>query len=129
MKLRVVKYVVYRYSEQSDRKEVKGMATSLGEKIRELRKRKGYTLDQLAEHAKSSKSYIWELENKDPPRPSGEKLALIATALDVTPDYLLGVETEVGTAEDKAFFRKYQKMDDTQKSQIRDMLEVINKKR
>ena len=105
------------------------MATSLGEKIRELRKKKGYTLDQLAERSESSKSYVWELENKDPPRPSGEKLALIAEALDVTPDYLLGLDTEVESAEDKAFFRKYQKMDAPQKTQIREMLEVINKKR
>ena len=70
----------------------------------ELRKKKGYTLDQLAERSESSKSYIWELENKDPPRPSGEKLALIAAALDVTTDYLLGKDSEaLGSAEDKAF--------------------------
>jgi hypothetical protein len=35
---------------------------------------------------------------------------VIAKALDVTPDYLLGVEIELEAAEDKAFFRKYQKM-------------------
>ena len=105
------------------------MPTTLGDRIRDLRKRKGYTLDQLAEESKSSKSYIWELKNKDPPRPSGEKLALIAAALDVTPDFLLGVETEPETAEDKAFFRKYQKMEPEQKQQIRQMLDIINKTR
>jgi transcriptional regulator with XRE-family HTH domain len=105
------------------------MTTSLGDRIRDLRKKKGYTLDELAAHSDSSKSYIWELENKNPPRPSGEKLALIAAALDVTPDYLLGVDTHVESAEDKAFFRKYQKMEPGQKTQIREMLEVINKKR
>jgi transcriptional regulator with XRE-family HTH domain len=105
------------------------MTTTLGERIREQRKKKGFTLDELALRSESSKSYIWELENKDPPRPSGEKLALIARALDVTPDYLLGVETEIETAEDKAFFRKYQKMNSAQKSQIRDMLEIINRKK
>jgi transcriptional regulator with XRE-family HTH domain len=52
------------------------MATTLGDKIREQRKKKGYTLEELAARSESSKSYIWELENKDPPRPSGEKLAL-----------------------------------------------------
>lgn len=103
--------------------------TTLGEKIRDLRKKKGFTLDQLAELSKSSKSYIWELENKDPPRPSGEKLALIAEALDVTADYLLGVDAEPSTAEDKAFFRKYQKMDAPQKQQIREMLDIINRTR
>jgi transcriptional regulator with XRE-family HTH domain len=105
------------------------MPTTLGERIRELRKKKSFTLDQLAEASKSSKSYIWELENKDPPRPSGEKLALIAEALGVTPDFLLGVETEPETAKDKAFFRKYQKMEPEQKQQIRQMLDIINKTR
>lgn len=125
----VVKYQIYRYSEH-DRQEVFRMATTLGDRIRDLRKKKGFTLDELAAKAESSKSYVWELENKDPPRPSGEKLALIAAALDVTTDYLLGTDSEqLGTAEDKAFFRKYQKMDATQKRQVREMLEVINKKR
>ena len=105
------------------------MATKLGDRIRDLRKKKGYTLEKLAELSDSSKSYIWEMENKDPPRPSGEKLTLIAEALDVTPDFLLGVETEVETAEDKAFFRKYQKMDPKTKAQIRDMLDIINRKK
>ena len=105
------------------------MTISLGDRIRDLRKKKGFTLDELAAHSDSSKSYIWELENKNPPRPSGEKLALIAAALDVTPDYLLGVDAHVESAEDKAFFRKYQKMEPGQKTQIREMLEVINKKR
>ena len=52
--------------------------TTLGEKIRKLRKDKGYTLEKLAELTELSKSYIWELENKNPPRPSAEKLAYIA---------------------------------------------------
>lgn len=105
------------------------MPSKLGDRIRDLRKKNGFTLDQLAEASKSSKSYIWELENKDPPRPSGEKLALIAEALGVTADFLMGVETVPETAEDKAFFRKYQKMEPEQKQQIRQMLEIINKTR
>ena len=40
------------------------MTSTFGEKIRALRKEKKLTLDQLAEKAQSSKSYIWELENK-----------------------------------------------------------------
>ena len=51
------------------------MTTPLGDKIRTLRKAKGYTLEKLAELAESSKSYIWELENKEPPRPSADKIA------------------------------------------------------
>jgi DNA-binding XRE family transcriptional regulator len=39
----------------------------LGDKIRALRKEKKLSLEQLAELTDSSKSYIWELENKDDP--------------------------------------------------------------
>ena len=35
------------------------MTSTFGEKIRDLRKEKKLTLDQLAEKAQSSKSYIW----------------------------------------------------------------------
>jgi transcriptional regulator with XRE-family HTH domain len=99
--------------------------TPLGEKIRTLRKKKGYTLDKLAELAESSKSYIWELENKDPPRPSADKVAKIAVALDVTPDYLITDSVPVEDATDTAFFRKYQNMDPATKDKIRRMLDLI----
>ncbi|MEI9986118.1 MAG: helix-turn-helix transcriptional regulator [Aliidongia sp.] len=65
------------------------MSTPLGDKIRELRRAKGYTLEKLADLAESSKSYIWELENKNPPRPSADKVAKIAAVLGVTADYLI----------------------------------------
>jgi len=83
------------------------VTTPLGVKIRGLRKEKGYTLDKLAELADSSKSYIWELENKNPPRPSADKIAKIAAALDVTADYLMDPTESLDVPEDatdKAFF-------------------------
>lgn len=103
------------------------MTTPLGDKIRTLRKSKGYTLDRLAELAESSKSYIWELENKNPPRPSGDKIAKIAAALDVTADYLLDLtaSVQVEDAKDAAFFRKYQNMDPGVKDKIRRMLDLM----
>ena len=70
------------------------MPQTFGEKIRALRKENGLTLDQLADKTESSKSYIWELENKNPPRPSAEKLSAIAGALGVTVDYLIGSDTQ-----------------------------------
>ncbi len=106
------------------------MAESFGQRIRALRKERGLTLDQLAELSGSSKSYIWELENKDPPRPSAEKITKIAEALDTTGDYLFGTkegETKE-TAEDWAFFRKYQSLDPNTKDTIKQMMDVIRKK-
>jgi transcriptional regulator with XRE-family HTH domain len=100
--------------------------TALGEKLRELRKKKGYTLEKLAELTDSSKSYIWELENKNPPRPSGEKIAKIAGVLGVTAEYLLDPTETVAVADatDDAFFRKYRRMDPTTKDKIRRMVDL-----
>jgi len=100
------------------------MATTIGSKIYELRKKKGYTLDQLAELADSSKSYIWELENKNPPRPSAEKLAKIAKALGVTMDYFLGDEVSQEDAVDQMFYRKYRQMHPDVKKKIRKLIDL-----
>ncbi len=105
------------------------MAQSFGEKIRALRKEKGLTLDQLAERTESSKSYIWELENKNPPRPSAEKIAKIAAELGVTSDYLMDEKDQKKeTAQDLAFYRKYKAVDPETKEKVRQMLELIIKK-
>jgi transcriptional regulator with XRE-family HTH domain len=102
------------------------VSTPLAEKIRTLRKAKGFTLEKLAELADSSKSYIWELENKNPPRPSADKIAKIAAALGVTADYLLDTTsaTPVEEVRDQAFYRKYQTMKPTTKDRIRRMVEL-----
>lgn len=105
------------------------MPTALGDKIRELRKQKGLTLDKLAELTESSKSYIWELENKNTPRPSAEKIGRIAAVLGVTSEFLLDTSEKSPTPEieDKAFFRKYQKLEPEVKAKIRSIVEVWDK--
>lgn len=100
------------------------MTTTIGSKINTLRKAKGYTLDELADLAESSKSYIWELENKNPPRPSAEKLAKIAKALGVTLDYFIGDEVTEEDATDQMFYRKYRQMKPDVKEKVRKMIEV-----
>jgi transcriptional regulator with XRE-family HTH domain len=102
------------------------MTTTLGEKIRKIRRKKGYTLEKLGELTESSKSYIWELENKNPPRPSADKIAKIAAALGVTSDYLVDSRESTPDVEvlDDAFFRKYRNMDPRTKERIRRMVDV-----
>lgn len=100
-----------------------------GTRIKELRTEKKMTLDQLAKVTSSSKSYIWELENKNPPRPSAEKLSVIAKALGVTVDYLFGVDDQTkAEAEDMAFFREYSGLPDETREQLRDMAKILSKK-
>lgn len=105
------------------------MQTKFGPRIKELRTAKGMTLDQLAQLTDSSKSYIWELENKNPPRPSAEKLATIAAALGVTVDYLLGNEDQtLMDAEDKAFFREYSGLPEGTRKQLREIARTLGAK-
>mgnify|MGYP000851916218 CR=1 FL=1 len=106
------------------------MASALGEKIRKLRKEKGLTLEQLGALSESSKSYVWELENKDPPRPSADKLQKIADALGVTVAFLVDPdEAQDPTQEvfDEAFYRKYRKLDADTKERIRQIVEIWSK--
>jgi transcriptional regulator with XRE-family HTH domain len=105
------------------------MPSSLGEKIRRHRQEKGYSLDKLAELTESSKSYLWELENRDTRKPSAEKLTRIAQALSVTTDYLLD---ESATPDEpvvrEAFFRKFTKLDADDQKKIEQMIDAWGKK-
>jgi transcriptional regulator with XRE-family HTH domain len=105
------------------------MAEKFGVRIKQLRTAKGLTLDELAKETGSAKSYIWELENKDPPRPSAEKLSAIAKALDTTVDYLFGRdEVSVGSARDLAFFREYAGLPEDTKKQLQQMAKILGAK-
>jgi transcriptional regulator with XRE-family HTH domain len=102
---------------------------TLGEKLRRARDKKGYSLDDLAKLSGSSKSYLWELENRPDRRPSAEKLTEIARHLDLTTEYLLDDKAEFDDAQLKeAFFRKFNQLDDDAKSKINQMIEVWGKK-
>lgn len=105
------------------------MATRLGEKLRELRKERGMTLEKLADKAGLSKSYLWELENRESQRPSAEKLTALADVLGVAAAYFF--EEDVRAPEerhlDEAFFRGYQKLDPDAKEQLRKILTAFKK--
>jgi transcriptional regulator with XRE-family HTH domain len=100
--------------------------TTLSDKIKRYRKKKGLTLEQLGELTGSSKSYMWELENRNPPRPSAEKITRIAAALGFTPEFLLDDERDSPEPSDVdlAFFRKYQKMPDDTKKRLQQILDA-----
>lgn len=105
------------------------MASNLGEKIRKLRKGLKLTLDQLAKEANISKSYLWELENRESQSPSAEKLTALADKLGVTVHFLLEDDfRDPGEKElDEAFFRGYQKLDQKDKEQLRKILDAFKK--
>ncbi len=105
------------------------MATRLGEKLRVLRKQKELTLDKLADSAGLSKSYLWELENRESQRPSAEKLTALADVLGVSATYF--IEDDVRKPQerhfDDAFYRDYQKLDPAAKEQLRKIIKAFKK--
>lgn len=105
------------------------MVTRLGDKLRELRKQRSWTLEQVAEKASLSKSYLWELENRESQRPSAEKLAALADALGVAASYFLEEDTRAPEERhlDEAFFRGYQKLEPDAKEQLRKILSTFKK--
>lgn len=106
--------------------EEKTVPSPLGDKIRAMRKQKKLSLDQLADQTDSSKSYLWELENKDDPKPSADKISRIAAVLEVTTEYLLtdSSATPDEAVLDEAFFRKFKAMPEPDKKKIRKILDA-----
>ena len=104
------------------------MATIIGEKIRAQRKRLKLTLDELAEKTGSSKSYIWELENRTVVRPSADKLARIAEVFGVTMEFLLNDEKQEFSDSDAdlVFFQRVSRLDSTKRAQLEKFLNAID---
>ena len=76
-----------------------------------------------------AKATVWELENRDTRKPSGEKLTRIAEALSVTTDYLLDESAEPNeNVLREAFFRKFNKLDPNDQKKIEQMIDVWRKK-
>ena len=62
----------------------------IGKRIRGLRKTKGLEQGQLAEMAGMPQSTLSSIEHGDSKRPRGDHLARIASALNVSAEWLLG---------------------------------------
>ena len=107
------------------------MSNKLGKKIRQLRKSKRLTLEQLAKAANNmSKSYLWELENRESQsNPSAEKLSAIADALGVANTYFLDEDVREPEEKhlDEAFFRGYKNLEQKDKEQLRKILDAFKK--
>lgn len=102
----------------------------LKDKLREHRKKLGLSLDELAARTVSSKSYLWELENRADSKPSADKLAKIASVLGVTTEYLLDDEAELNDEQVKeAFYRKFNGLSADDKARISDMINAWSSKK
>ncbi|MCL6572221.1 MAG: helix-turn-helix domain-containing protein [Bacillus sp. (in: Bacteria)] len=69
----------------------------IGKNIYQIRKKRGYTLSELAARAGISKSYLSNIERELNQNPSIQVLGKIAMVLDVDFKTLLGPEAEINT--------------------------------
>ena len=106
------------------------MPTKLGSKINKLRTERGLSLEGLATVATVSKSYLWEVENREVD-PSTEKLKAIAAALEVEVAFLLDdqLQEEPLDQRDRRFFRKYAQLTPEKKEQMEQILNTFRKAR
>lgn len=68
----------------------KGRFMDIGDKIRQLREEKGMTLEDLGNKVGVGKSTVRKWETGMIENMRRDKIAKVAAALDVTPDYLIG---------------------------------------
>jgi transcriptional regulator with XRE-family HTH domain len=68
---------------------MKSINTTVGKRIKELRRQKSLTQEELAEHTKTSYKYIQRIEGNTPPDMRLTTLERIAKALKTTPSKLL----------------------------------------
>ena len=103
------------------------MADTFGERLQNLRTGRDLTLEDLAEAIGSTKSYVWELENKPNIRPSAELVYKLAVALDTTVGVLMGeAAPDELPQEAEVFFRKYQKLGDKTKERLGALLDALD---
>ena len=107
------------------------MASKLGEKLRTCRTspKVNLTLEEVARRAGLSKSYLWELENRESQKPSAEKLQAIADVLGQDVSFFLddAIDTPQESNKDKEFFRSYSKLEPEATEKLRQILDVLKK--
>ena len=108
------------------------MTKSFGAILQQHRKRAGMTLEALAQDVNSTKSYIWELENKPNIRPSAELVYRLAKTLGTTVGVLMGQE-DPGEGfpqdlpeQDRVFFRDYQELRPQTKQRLKNIMDILS---
>lgn len=102
------------------------MSETFGDRLQRLRVKRGLSLEKLAKKVDSTKSYVWELENKPNIRPSAELVYKLSKALKTTVDVLMGEKEPQDLPEkDQVFFRNYQQLKPDTKEQLTKIMDVL----
>ena len=102
------------------------MSETFGDRLQRLRSKRSLTLEELAERVESTKSYVWELENKPNIRPSAELVYKLAKALETTVGVLMGEKEPADLPEaDQVFFRNYQQLNSDTKKRLTEIMDIL----
>ncbi|WP_085124519.1 helix-turn-helix domain-containing protein [Tistlia consotensis] len=81
---------------------------SLAARLKQLRQRKGESLQQVADAVGVSKAHIWELERGTSSNPGVELLTRLARHFKVSVAYLIDDGSETSDAAALQFFREFE---------------------
>lgn len=102
------------------------MTETFGERLERLRCGQNLKLEGLAQKIGSTKSYVWELENKPNIRPSADLVYRLSVALKTTVGVLMGEPEREGFPEqDQVFFRNYEQLKPKTKKQLSRIMDAL----
>jgi transcriptional regulator with XRE-family HTH domain len=98
---------------------------ALGARLKELRVRKGESLQEVADAVSASKPHIWEMEAEKSKNPSLDLLTRLAQHFNVSISYLLD---ESGSADTLIFGREFKGVTEEDKKLFWQMAEKMLRK-
>lgn len=100
---------------------------ALGVKVKELRMKKGLSLQQVADGVGSSKAHIWEIEIGKSKNPSIDSLTKLAIFFDVSVAFLIGEDpnSEGEEPELVAMFRELKGLSEPDRNKLRSIMKVF----
>lgn len=104
---------------------------ALGSRLKELRIRKGESLQNVADAVGASKAHIWELETGKSKNPSMELLTELAKHFDVSIAFLVGEDPNAAGEDPEliTMYRDFKGLTDNDRKTIRSLMEVLRKQK
>lgn len=98
-----------------------------GRRLEKIRTDAGLSQTGLATRINSSQSAISQMESGER-KPSFDMVRQLASALGVSPSYLLGEEVDELTKEERVHFRQYRSLPDAARNELRAYAEFLRQK-
>jgi transcriptional regulator with XRE-family HTH domain len=102
---------------------------ALAAKLKELRLRRGQSLQQLADAVGASKGHIWELESGKSSNPSLELLRKLADNFKISVASLIGETLDDMPPDIIRMYRDLDTLTDSERAVIEDVIEGMKKRR